>query len=108
VTLREDNVRREVELALLSSKLPLTLAELRSWTGREGRELADVLREMEEMEVVLRLDTFDADSWTLTTVAVQVLTIIGRGGAPLDRHVAEALEVREKGLDAGRRPGSAT
>lgn len=84
--------RREVLLVLLGSPGPISADEI---TRRAMRDLQAV-REALAFLVMAGVARQNRDSnYLLPADVLAALTVLGKGSAPLDRHVAEALAVRE-------------
>lgn len=87
---KQDSVRREVLLALFASPTAMETHEVCKATGRSADDVQPVLEDF-QFNGILRYD----HGYELYHRVAKALTIVARGSAPLDRHVAEALAVRE-------------
>lgn len=97
---RQDSARREVVLALLASRKPLSSMELMASTGRGLEDVRGAILFLLGVdliyETVLGSEQEDTTRFELDDAVLAVLKVVGRGSSPLDRHVAEALALRER------------
>lgn len=91
---RADTCAREVLLALFASQESLTWAEVRERTGRSLDEVEEAVGMLSQRSMIEE-KTPDRMRWGLHVQVLGVLEIMARGSAPLDRHLAEALAIRE-------------
>lgn len=89
---KQDSVRLEVLLALFSHKEHLTADQICVRVPRDKEDVEDAIIHLQEAYLIIG---YARGMWGPSQAVIDILTIVGRGSAPLDRHVAEALAVRE-------------